>query len=174
MRGRNVCVAFSVLGALTGAPMQAQNARAGMSVAMTTDSAAWQSVLIHIVERLSSDLVRASTDTTRQPWDIHLPPAEPQRELLDLQLRRILRARPSTPSDSVYRTIDIGRLRITGDTATVDVGLNYTRRCPGTNKTTGYGWSETVFVTRLPQFRFWGAARSRSTMAGDRVSCPRG
>jgi hypothetical protein len=138
---------------------------------LTTDSAAWQSFLVYVVGAVGPQLVRAGNDASAQPWRVEVSSQEPQRQLLETQLRTILRARDATPHDSVTRTLEIGRLNVSNDTARVDVSFEETRKCPGSARTTGFGWSTTVLVPREPRFRFWLAARSKSTLAGDRVSC---
>ena len=151
--------------------VQAQVASREPLAAMRSDSVAWQRVLVYVIRALSVELVRAATDTAGQPWELHLPPAEPQRQLLEAQLRTVLRARAIRPADSVVRILEIGELHIVGDTALVRVQLQETRRCPGTARTTGSGWMDTVRVPRHPQLTFWGAGFSRSTLVGDRVGC---
>ena len=138
---------------------------------LRSDSVAWQRVLAYVVSALSSDLVRAGADTSTQPWRVRAAPHEPQRHLLESQLRTILRARPVTSEDSVIRSVDLGPLSILNDTARVEVRVDETRRCSGTTRTTGSGWVTTVLVPRHPKEKFWGAAFSRSTIVGDRVSC---
>jgi hypothetical protein len=136
-----------------------------------TDSVAWQRVLAYVVSALSVQLVSASADTSAQPWNLHIAPSEPQRNLLKGQLRTILRSRVVTGNDPVFHTLDIGPLRVQGDTARVEIGMHETRRCPGTTRTTGSGWTTTVLVPRHPQQKSWGAAFSRTTSVGDKVSC---
>ncbi|MGH7650433.1 MAG: hypothetical protein ACREMS_01185 [Gemmatimonadaceae bacterium] len=171
LRRTTVCgLALLVIGIR---PVVAQTAPNGAFAAVTTDSAAWQQVLMYVVERLSPQIVRAANDPNAQPWRIEISSREPQRQLLETQLRSILRARDATPEDSVTRTLKIGPLSISNDTARVDVGFDETHKCPGSARTTGFGWSTSVVVPREPQFKFWGAARSKSTTLGDRVSCPR-
>lgn len=143
-----------------------------LPAAMTADSVAWQRVLVHIVQSLSTEIVRAASDTASQPWELRLPADEPQRPILEAQLRTILRARPATAGDSVVHTLILGRLRVETDTARVEVQMNETRRCPGSTQSTGFGWREDVLVPRHPQRRFWGAAFSRGGVHGDRVGCP--
>ncbi|MEP6834884.1 MAG: hypothetical protein ABJB74_15965 [Gemmatimonas sp.] len=88
-----------------------------------TDSAAWQSVLMHVVSGLSTQLVRASLDTSLQPWRFQLPAGEPQRARLEAQLRTIQRARAAFGSDSVVYVLELGPLLIRGDTARVKASL---------------------------------------------------
>lgn len=142
------------------------------TVAMQSDSAAWQSVMMHVVGRLSTELVRASIDERPQPWEFRLPANEPQRLLLEMQLRTILRARGITSMDSVTHKLEMEPLTITGDTARVRVSISETRSCPGTAQTTGFGWVETVLVGRHARLRTWGAAFSRNSLVGDRKGCP--
>jgi hypothetical protein len=75
------------------------------------------------------------------------------------------------PADTVVRSLEFGPLIIAGDTARVDVRFDETRKCPGTTRTTGFGWNTTVLVPREPRLKFWGAALARTTLAGDRVGC---
>ena len=138
---------------------------------LRTDSAAWQSVLIYVVQQLSGELVRAASNPNPQPWEFHLPSDDPQRTLLYTQLRTLLRARQFMPSDSVTHTLEIGPLKITDDTARVEVRFSETRRCPDATRATGFGWSTTVLVPRLTKEKLWGAAFSRITSADDRVGC---
>lgn len=138
---------------------------------MRSDSVAWQMVLDFVVSRLSWELVRTAADTSAQPWRLRLPSDEPQRNLLETQLRRILRVRDVTSDDSVFETLEFGPLTIRKDTARVHVHVNETRRCAGTTRTTGSGWSTTVLVPRYGKEKVWGAARFLSTLVGDEVSC---
>lgn len=140
------------------------------TTAMRSDSIAWQRILVYVVRALSVELVRAAADTAAQPWDVRLPVAEPQRRLLDAQLRTILRARPVDRADSVVHLLELGELRIVGDTALVAARFQETRRCPGSaTRTTGSGWSDTARVPRHPGS--WGVAFSRRAIVGDRVGC---
>lgn len=154
--------------ALHSAPAAAQPNRARFG----SDSTAWQRVLTKVVERLSTELVQAASDTSASPWRIELPHDEPQRPLLEAQLRAILRARAPIESDTVVRTLKLGPLRIEKDTARVDFQYWVSRRCPGTTQTTGYGNHETFVVPRDPT-GFWHAPRSISVTHGDRVGCRR-
>jgi hypothetical protein len=158
-----------MLGGSQGLVAQARPASTFAS--LQTDSVAWQRVLTYVVSELSSELVRAAADTSAQPWHLRLPANEPQRNILEAQLRAILRVRPVASDESVFHTLEVGALVIRDDTARVQVQVNETRRCPGTTRTTGSGWATTVLVPRYPQQQFWGAARSPSTMVGDQVSC---
>jgi hypothetical protein len=169
---RGACLA-TVLTLLLGAPqgLVAQAQPVSAFAALRTDSVAWQRVLTYVVSALSSELVGAAADTSAQPWHLRVPANEPQRNLLETQLRTILRARPVTSGDQIIHTLELGPLVIRDDTARVQVRVNETRRCPGTTRTTGSGWVTTVLVARHPQMKFWGAAFSRSTEVGDAVSC---
>jgi hypothetical protein len=138
--------------------------------APSTDSAAWQRVLVHVVSSLSSQLVRAAADPAPQPWRIELPADEPQRALLEAQLRRIVRTRPPTGANTVVYELALGPLRVVGDTARVPFRTSVTRRCPGSTQTTGWGNGEEILVPRAPA-GFWGAARSTQVVHGDRVGC---
>lgn len=140
-------------------------------VALTTDSAAWQSVLTYTVGALSSVLVTSATDPAAQPWRLEFPSDDPQESLIRTQLRTILRMRQVMPADTLVRSLEFGKLVISGDSARVDVRFTETRTCPGSSKTTGSGWSTTVLVPRDPTQKFWGAARSSVTRAGDRLPC---
>src|SRR5437763_11647166 len=99
--------------------VQAQVASRDALATMRSDSVAWQRVLVYVVRALSVELVRAAADAAGQPWELRLPPAEPQRQFLEAQLRTILRARAIRAADSVVRTLEIGELHIVGDTALV-------------------------------------------------------
>jgi hypothetical protein len=138
--------------------------------ALSTDSAAWQSVLEYLVGALSHQLITSATDPAAQPWQLTLPD-DPQRSLLQTQLKTILRARQVMPADTLVHSIELGPLAITSDTARVQVHFTETRTCPGSSRTTGSGWSTTVLVPREPKLRTWGAARAGPTLAGDRVGC---
>jgi hypothetical protein len=135
------------------------------------DSNAWRSVVVHIVNRFSDEILRISTDTTARPWSIHLPPDEPQAPLIERQLTAILRARPVLSTDSVFRTLTIGPMKIVNDTARVVVSMNETRRCPGTTRTTGWGWRQTVFVRHWVKQKSWGVASAPTLTIGDGVLC---
>lgn len=151
--------------------LEAQARPESAFVRLRSDSVAWQRVLGYLVSALSPELVRAAADASAQPWHLRVPPDDPQRNLLEAQLRTILRARPVASDDSVIHTLEVGPLSIVDDTARVQLRVDETRRCPGTTRTTGSGWMTTVLVPRHPQEKFWGAAFSRSTIVGDRVSC---
>ena len=139
--------------------------------ALRSDSTVWERVLVHVVSSLSTELVREAADTGAQPWELHIAADEPRRHVLEAQLTTILRARPAATGDSVVHSLEIGPLRVQNDTARVEVRFEETRRCRGTTRTTGSGWAETVLVPRHPHQKYWGAAFSRSTIAGDRVLC---
>ena len=164
---------FSLLaaGLLSAPPAHAQSA-AAMAATLGTDSVAWERVLMHVVSTLSPLIVRAAADPAPQPWDLRLPADERQRPLLESQLRRILRARPATAEDSVVYTLELGPLRVVGDTARVVMRTELTRRCPGSTRVTGFGNEEEVLVPRVPP-GFWGAARSALVRHSDRIGCER-
>ena len=165
--------ALSILaaGLVAAAPAHAQGA-AAIAMTLGTDSVAWERVLVHVVSTLSPLIVRAAGDSTPPPWSLRLPADEPQRFHLESQLRRILRARPVTAEDSVVYTLELGPLRVVGDTARVMMRTGVTRRCPGSTRVTGFGNEEEVLVPRAPP-GFWGAARSTRVRHGDRVGCGR-
>jgi hypothetical protein len=139
--------------------------------AMTTDSTAWQRVVVYTVGALSSQLVASATDPAAQAWLLEFPPNEPQEDLLRAQLRTILRMRQVMPADTIVRLLEFGPLVVSNDTARVDVRFEETRKCAGTGRTTGFGWRTTVLVPRDPRQKLWGAARSGAMEAGDRVGC---
>ena len=149
----------------------AQQTATKIFAALTTDSTAWQRVLVYTVGALSAEIVASGTDPSPQPWVVKLPANEPQEQLIRTQLRTILRMRQVMPADTIVRSLEFGPLVITGDTARVDVHYDETLKCPGSSRTTGSGWATTVLVPREPRQKFWGAARSRITSVGDRVSC---
>lgn len=153
-------------------PVEAQGALRTAPPEMSSDSTAWQRVLVYVVGALGTQIVQSASDTSPQPWHLRLPPDEPQRQLLETQLKTILRARPVTDKDAVVHTLEIGALSIVNDTARVKVTLDVTRRCSGSTRTAGFGNVDDVFVPRTPQ-GFWGAARSSGTLHGDRAGCPR-
>jgi hypothetical protein len=172
MLGRRTGCTAALLILLAGRrPLQGQAAGRDAFAAMRSDSVAWQHILVYVIRALSPVLVRAAADTEAQPWDFRLPPAEPQRRLLEGQLRAVLRARAIMPTDSVTHRLEIGALRIVNDTAVVAVQMQETRRCPRTTRTTGFRWTDTVRVPRLPEQKFWGGAFSRVILVGDRVGC---
>jgi len=116
-------------------------------------------------------MVAAGASTAAQPWTLRLPADEPQRALLERQLRTLFRARAPLPSDSVVRTLEFGPLVVVRDTGYVRVHFDLTRHCPGSTRTTGYGNVDSVIVARHPQLRAWGVARSAGVLHGDRVGC---
>src|SRR5689334_17574515 len=70
---------------------------------LTTDSAAWQRVVVYTVGLLSSQLVASATDPSVQPWRLEIPSGEPQEHLIRSQLRTILRVRQVMPADTLVR-----------------------------------------------------------------------
>ena len=158
--------------ALAGPSLVYAQRRPGPALtALTSDSAAWQRILVYTVSALSVELVASAADSSAQPWRLQLPAGDLQAKLLARQLQTILRIREPTPRDTLVRSLEVGSLRIFDDTARVDVRFTETRTCPRTATTTGFGWSTTVLVLRDPLYKFWGAARSRTTVAGDRAGC---
>jgi len=153
-------------------PLEAQAAQRTTPPEMSSDSTAWQRVLVYVVGALGTQIVQAAADTSPQPWRLRLPTDEPQRRLLEMQLKTIHRARPVTDSDAVTYTLEIGPISIRNDTARVRVSVVVTRRCPGSTQTTGSGNVDDVFIPRAAQ-GFWGAARSSRAVHGDRVGCMR-
>lgn len=139
---------------------------------MLSDSTAWQRVLTYVVEALGATIVRASVDTSLQPWHIRIPADDPQRPLLERQLMTILRARPVVERDTVVYTLELGRLNLQKDGAWVTVRTDVAQRCANSSQVAGYGNADSVFVPRAWQ-GFWGAARSVGGMHGDRMGCPR-
>ncbi len=168
---RTLIVALSLIAAGLR-PMEAQAAQRTTPPENSSDSTAWQRVLVYVVGALSTQIVQAAADTASQAWHLRLPSDEPQRRLLEMQLKTILRARPVTDSDAVIYTLDIGPISIHNDTARVTVSFDVTRRCPGSTRTTGFGNVDNVFIPRAPP-GFWGAARSSGVLHGDRAGCPR-
>lgn len=166
-------VTSAILAAVLAGPslVYAQRPPGPALAALTSDSAAWQRILVYTVSALSVELVASAADSSPQPWRLQLPAGEPQARLLARQLQTILRIREPTPRDTVVRSLEVGSLRISNDTARVDVQFTETRTCPGAARTTGFGWSTTVLVPRDPPYKVWGAARSRTTVAGDRAGC---
>jgi hypothetical protein len=169
LRSTSVSVALAL--SLAPTTVRAQETATKAFAVLSTDSAAWQRVLAYVVGALSVQLVAAATDRTAQSWQLQLPPKDPQRQLLQTQLLTVLRARQPMQVDTLVRSLELGPLLIAGDTARVDVRFEETRKCPGTARTTGFGWTTTVLVPRDPRQKFWGAALSRTTRAGDRVGC---
>src|SRR5262245_55159645 len=96
---------------------------------LATDSVAWQRVLAYVVSSLAPDLVAAGANVAAQPWTLRLPADEPQRALLERQLRTLFRARAPLPSDSVVRTLEFGPLVVVRDTAYVRVRFDLARHC---------------------------------------------
>jgi hypothetical protein len=137
---------------------------------LATDSTAWQRVLVHVISSLSTQLVRSAADPSSQPYHIDLPANDPQRALLEVQLRSILRARPPADADTVVYSVSLGPLRIIGDTARVQFRTSVTKRCPASTRTTGWSNSEEVLVPRGPSGS-WGAARSARVLHGDSLGC---
>jgi hypothetical protein len=165
----SVSIAITIATAVPS-PVHAQETPKAF-VALTTDSSAWQSVVMYTVGALSSVLVSSATDPAAQPWRLEFPSDDPQEALIRTQLRTILRMRPVMPADTLVRSLEFGKLVISGDTARVEVRFTETRTCPGSSKTTGSGWSTTVLVPREPTQKIWGAARSLTTKVGDRLPC---
>jgi hypothetical protein len=89
-------------------PLEAQAAQRTTPPEMSSDSTAWQRVLVYVVGTLGTQIVQAAADTSPQPWRLRLPNDEPQRRLLEMQLKTILRARLVTDSDAVIYTLEIG------------------------------------------------------------------
>jgi hypothetical protein len=170
MNRRSISLSVALALSLAPTTVHAQTATKAFAE-LSTDSTAWQRVLAYVVGALSVPLVAAATDPTAQPWQLQLPSEDPQRQLLLTQLRTVLRTRQAIPADTLVRSLELGPLLIAGDTARVDVRFEEIRRCPGTARTTGFGWTTTVLVPREPRQKFWGAAFSRTTAAGDRVGC---
>lgn len=173
--GRNAGLLLALCGwvLVTGArPVQAQAASRKVPLEMSSDSTAWQRVLVYVMGALGTQIVQAAADTTPQPWHLRLPPYEPQRRLIERQLTTILRLRSVTENDTVVYTLELGALSVVNDTAHVKVSTDVARRCAGTTRLTGFGTVEEVWVPRAPQ-GFWGAARSSSVLVGDRTPCPR-
>ncbi|HJQ12152.1 MAG TPA: hypothetical protein VJ840_14065 [Gemmatimonadaceae bacterium] len=173
MRSSIARLPFYILfaGLLIPAQLRAQSEIDKTFARLRTDSAAWQSVLVYIVQQLSPDLVRAASNPSPQPWEFDLPSDDPQSTLLYTQLRTLLRARQFMPSDSVTHTLKIGPLKIANDTARVEVRFSESRRCPDATRATGFGWSTTVLVPRQTEHKLWGTAFSRITSVGDSVGC---
>lgn len=169
---RRVSLSIALAAALLGPGIaQSQEPANTAFSALATDSTAWQRVLVHTIEALSSQLVGSAADAAAQPWRIQLPADDPQDQLLLTQLRTILRVRQPMPADSVVRSLEFGPLVVARDTARVEVRYGETRKCPGTGRTTGSGWATTVLVPRDPRLKLWGAARSGTTVGGDRLPC---
>ena len=171
---RNCAARLSILLAIAvflPGPARAQQPTSKIFAALTTDSTAWQRVLVYTIGALSAEIVASATDPSPQPWLVKLPASEPQEQLIRTQLRTILRMRQVMPADTVVRSLEFGPLVITGDTAQVDIHYEQTRKCPGSARTTGSAWSTTVIVPRDPRQKFWGAARSLTGTVGDRLSC---
>jgi hypothetical protein len=159
------------LALIASSALYSQEAANKAFVALTTDSTAWQRVVVYTVGALSSQLVVTATDPAPQPWRLQFPSDDPQQQLIRTQLRTILRMRQSVPADTLVRSIEFGPLVISNDTARVEVRFEETRKCHQTKKITGSGWSTIVLVPRDPRLKFWGAAFSKTTLAGDRVGC---
>lgn len=169
LMGRAVAVLIA-LGA-SAVPTPAQQG-SPLPPTLTSDSVAWERVVVHVTRGLATHLVRTAHDTTAQPWRITLPPDVPDRALVERQLRTILRARSVLPEDSVTYELTIFPLEILADTARTTVRTAFKRRCPGTGQVTGFGNSERVMVPRHPR-GFWGVARSGGIAHGDRLGCDR-
>jgi hypothetical protein len=155
---------------VAGEQLHAQEQTENAFAPLASDSTAWQQVLEYTVRALTHEIVSTSADPTAQPWRLQLPD-DPEKELLRTQLRNLLRARQVMPADTLVRSLTLGPLIIANDTARVEVAFEQTRKCPGTGRSTGYGWTTTVFVPRVTERKLWGTAFSRTTMVGDRVAC---
>jgi len=138
--------------------------------ALGTDSTAWQRVITFEVSWHSAQLVRAATNAALQPWRIELPAAEPQRALLDEQLRRVLRAREPVDGDSSVYALSLGALRIAGDSAFVKFSSSLTQQCAGSTRLTGYHNEMEIVLPRAPQ-SVWGVGRIGTVTHGDRMGC---
>ncbi len=167
--GLRPLLAMAMLSGVAATTVGAQTPTSSRA-ALASDSTAWQRVLAHVVSSLSNQLVRAATDSLPEPWRIELPADEPQRTVLEQQLRRIVRMRPPSDVDTVVYELSLGPLLIVGDTARVTFRRSTTRRCPGSTQTTGWVNQEEILVPRLPA-GFWGAARSTHVLHGDRLGC---
>jgi len=171
-RPRRAITHFVVLLVLLAPVGKAQTPASRAFTVLATDSVAWQRVLAYVVSSLATELVAAGADAAPQPWMLRLPAEDPQRALLERQLRTLFRVRAPLPSDSVVRTLEFGRLIVVGDTAYVRVHFDLTRHCPGSAGTGGFGNVDSVVVARHPQLRAWGPARSAGVLHGDRAGCP--
>jgi len=171
MNRRNVTISIAIaLSFLTAERLQSQDPTKQAVAALASDSAAWQQVLEYTVRALAHEIVSTAADPTAQPWRLELPD-DPQKDLLTAQLRNVLHARQVMPADTLVRSLTLGPLVIANDTARVEVVFEQSRKCPGTGRSTGYGWTTTVFVPRVTEHKLWGTAFSRTTMVGDRVGC---
>jgi hypothetical protein len=173
LRNRSRVTTSTALALILCAPssLRSQGGASNVFTPLTTDSTAWQRVVVYAVSALSSQLVASASDPTAQPWQLQLPSNEPQEQLIKMQLRTILRIRQAMPADTLVRSLEFGPLVISNDTARVQVRFEETRKCPQTGKTTGSGWATTVLVPREPRQKFWGSAFSRTTIVGDRLPC---
>ena len=171
MHGRVVVLTAIAFWLLAPTTARSQEASSRELAAMTSDSTAWQRVMVYVVGALSAQLVATASDPTPQPWRLEFPSDEPQQQLLRTQLRTIVRARQVMPADTLVRSLELGKLVIANDTARVEVKFQEARKCPATSRSTGFGWTTTVLVPREPRQKFWGSAFARTTIAGELIAC---
>ncbi len=169
---RTLLAATLVASTLHAISANAQERPNSLLAPFMSDSVAWQRILTYVVSSLSSHLVQTASDSSRQPWRISLPADEPQRALLEAQLRTILRARPVTPQDTVVYELEIGPFTVANDTGRVRVRTDFATRCPGSTRSAGYGNVDRVYVVRHPP-GIWSIARTEGVLHGDRLGCPR-
>ena len=140
---------------------------------LTPESRVWRPILEFVVSRVAGDIIRAANAPTEEAWSVTLPDSTPSWLRLHDHLMRILRARPVRADDDSFRELYVGPLRVTGDTARVELRTSFTRKCPGSTWVTGSGTNEEILLARFPAFGWGGRASSAGGLVGDRVPCAR-
>jgi hypothetical protein len=138
---------------------------------LTPESRVWRPILEVVVSRVAGDIVRAANAPTEEAWIVTLPDSTPSWLRLRDHFMRMLRARPVSAEDESFRELYVGPLRITGDTARVELRTSFTRKCPGSTWVTGSGTNEDILLARFPTFGWGARASSASVLVGDRVPC---
>lgn len=165
------CLAAICVGVSAPTPRLAAQAMPGPPTQFFSDSTLWQRIVTHVVGSLTTYLVRAGTDPNAQPWQLSIPLDAPQRDFLLGQLRTILRARPTAPSDSLTFMLIIEQPIVSDDTARLTVRTSFGKRCNAGTAMGGFSNIDKVLVPRHPRTG-WGAARSTGVVHGDRAGCP--
>lgn len=136
------------------------------------DTTVWRPLLDFVVTRLATHIAAAATGAPQKPWRMTFPTSGAPWPMVEAHLRTALRARRATPADSGFHVLEIGELRVSGDTAKVRLITGFTERCAG-GRRGGYGNTEDVYVFRAGMMgvTFWSGARSDGVIHGDRFGC---
>lgn len=139
--------------------------------ASAPESRLWRPILSFVISRLGDQIVQASQRTTEEPWEISLPDSSAAWQAFGRHLQRSLGARPVRPEDERYRRLIIGPASITGDSAQVVLQTGLRVRCKGSNRTSGFGNEERIYLRSFGA-RGWGSvATSGGVLHGDSVPC---